>query len=330
METWLPLVFLAVMGLALLIYMLLDGYDLGIGILLPLAGDADKDLMVASIGPFWDANETWIVLGIGVLLIAFPKAHGMILSALYLPITLMLVGLILRGAAFDFRVKSGGHGKAVWNRLFFVGSLVTATAQGWMLGMYVMGLEFNGVSLLFAAGIALALPCFYIMLGCAWLFIKAKGALFDMAVRWGRRTLLPAGVGLFLVSIATPIASDAIAAKWFSLPEGIGLLPIPLASAIAFAVVAWLLWHPKVLRAGYGWLVFAALAVICLMCALGLAYSIYPDIVIGKLNLWEGVASTRSLLFVLAGVVIVVPMILGYTVFIYRVFRGPARELSYD
>ena len=122
--TVLPLVFMAVMGLSLLAYVILDGYDLGVGLLLPLASDAEKDVMVSSIGPFWDANETWLVLGIGVLLVAFPKAHGVVLSALYLPVAVMLIGLILRGVSFDFRAKAHDSRKAMWNQLFFAGSLL--------------------------------------------------------------------------------------------------------------------------------------------------------------------------------------------------------------
>ena len=139
--TLLPLIFMAVMGLALLAYVVLDGYDLGVGLLLPFADDHEKDLMVSSIGPFWDANETWLVLGIGVLLIAFPRAHGIVLSALYLPVAVMLVGLILRGVSFDFRVKARAAHKALWNRLFALGSLMAAMAQGWMLGSFLTGFD---------------------------------------------------------------------------------------------------------------------------------------------------------------------------------------------
>ena len=135
----LPLIFMAVMGLSLLAYVVLDGYDLGVGILLPFADNAEKDIMVSSIGPFWDANETWLVLGIGVLLVAFPKAHGMVLSALYLPVAVMLIGLILRGVSFDFRVKARAERKTLWNRLFALGSLMAAMAQGWMLGAWLTG-----------------------------------------------------------------------------------------------------------------------------------------------------------------------------------------------
>jgi len=330
MEQWLPLFFAGVMGLALLIYVILDGYDLGIGMLLPLAKDEEKDRMIDAIGPFWDANETWLVLGIGVLLIAFPKAHGMVLTALYLPVTLMLIGLILRGVAFDFRVKAQAQYKNMWNRLFFVGSVTAAVSQGWMLGAYVMGLNQDLISKLFSLGIALTLPALYVMLGCGWLFVKTDGALYNKAGRWARTAILPMGVGLFLISIATPIASPDIADKWFSLPAAIGLLPIPVTTAIAYALAYWVAGHDRILAAGYGWLVFASMLVICVMLALGLAYSIYPDIVIDKLSIHETAASTPSLKFAFVGVVVAVPMIFIYTIFIYRIFYGKANSLSYE
>lgn len=329
LDVWLPLFFAGAMGLALLIYVLLDGYDLGIGLLLPFADEPEKDMMVATIGPFWDANETWIVLGVGILLIAFPQAHGLVLTSLYLPATLMLMGLILRGVAFDFRVKAGDHRKRLWNRLFTLGSLIAALAQGWMLGAYITGLRGDGIGLLFSALIALTLPALYILLGVAWLLIKTEGALFDKAVRWGRRALLPMGLGLLLVSIATPFVSSAIAAKWFSLPNAIGLMPIPLITLMAYAALLWLLNSELMLKHGYGWLVFVALTVICTMAGIGLAFSLYPDIVIGRMNLWEAAAATDSLLFTFWGTIITLPAILAYTVFIYRVFRGKATALSY-
>ncbi len=330
METWLPLFFIGVMGLALMAYIILDGYDLGIGMLLPLAEDEEKDRMIATIGPFWDANETWIVLGVGVLLIAFPEAHGVVLTALYLPVTLMLVGLILRGVAFDFRVKAKSDHKQMWNRLFAFGSFIAASSQGWMLGKYVMGLENTSVSFLFALAIALTLPALYIMLGCGWLFIKTNGELYKKARLWALVTVVPLGLGLFLISIATPIASETIAAKWFTLPAAIGLLPIPVTCVIAYTVIALVLRSERVMNAGYGWIVFAAMVVICIMCTLGLAYSIYPDIVIDRLTIWETAAAEDSLLFTFVGVVITVPMIVIYTIFIYRIFSGKAEKLSYE
>ena len=172
MSEALPLFFISAMGLSLLLYVILDGFDLGVGLLLPFGSAADKDVMIASIGPFWYANETWIVMGVGVLLIAFPHAHGIILTALYIPVTIMLVGLILRGAAFDFRVKSADHRQPMWNKLFTLCSLMASMAQGWMLGAYITGLTGDAMSVAFSALIALTLPALYVMLGGAWLLIK--------------------------------------------------------------------------------------------------------------------------------------------------------------
>ena len=237
MEYWLPVFFGGAMGFAMLVYVILDGYDLGVGLLLPAANETEKDMMVASIGPFWDANETWIVLGVGILLIAFPHAHGVILTSLYLPVTIMLMGLILRGVSFDFRVKAQDSHKTMWNNLFFVGSLIASTAQGWMLGSYVTGLADTPTSWLFSFLIALTLPTLYIMLGAAWLLMKTEGDLYLKAINWAKNAILPMGLGLLLISIATPLVSDEIAAKWFSFPNIIGLSPIPFTCLIVVVIL---------------------------------------------------------------------------------------------
>lgn len=332
MAEWLPLFFVFTMGLALLIYVVLDGYDLGIGILLPLADEQEKDVMIAAIGPFWDANETWIVLGVAILLVAFPQAHGIILSQLYLPVTLMLVGLILRGVAFDFRVKAGADKRVLWNNLFFLGSILAALCQGWMVGAYITGLTATGVSLLFSFLIALSLPALYVMLGATWLMVKTEGSLFDKAMNWARAGVLPMGLALLLVSIATPLVSDLIAAKWFTLPNGIGLMPIPLTTIIAYGVIVWMLFRGGCFRQlrGYGRILLAALAVICIMATLGLAYSLFPDIILGQMTIYEAAASTASLQFVFVGTIITLPAILTYTVFVYRVFSGKLSSLDYE
>lgn len=327
---WLPLFFAAVMGFALLMYTILDGYDLGIGMLLPLADDNDKDKMIATIGPFWDANETWIVLGVGVLLMAFPKAHGLILTSLYLPVAVMLLGLILRGVAFDFRVKVKAQHKHIWNRVFFLGSLIASMAQGWMLGAFVMGLTNTAMSVTFSLLISLLLPCLYIMLGVGWLLIKTKGSLFNLALVWGRRFIIPLGLGLFLISVSTPIASAGIALKWFDFPTIIAVSPIPIIAASAFFTVVWALYSPKAQVMRYDSIIFIALIVVCVMCTLGLAYSLFPDIVIGQLDIWESAASRDALKFAFVGTVIAVPAIFAYTVFIYRVFSGKSDMLSYE
>jgi cytochrome d ubiquinol oxidase subunit II len=330
MEFWLPLFFAGAMGLALLVYVVLDGYDLGIGLLLPLVSDQEKDLMIASIGPFWDANETWIVLGIGILLIAFPQAHGEILTAMYIPVTIMLMGLILRGIAFDFRAKAVAQKKDMWNAIFAGGSLVTAVAQGWMLGTYITGLNHSGLTYLFSFLIALTLPALYILLGAAWLLIKTEGEMFNKAMRWAQTAILPMGLALLLVSIATPLISQTIADKWFTFPQGLRLLPIPLLSSVVYLGLLWLLKDQKHLRAGGEWLLFAGLILLCVLAALGLAYSILPDIIIGRMTIWESASSTDSLMFTFWGTAIVLPAIIVYTFFVYRIFRGKTTTLTYE
>lgn len=329
LETALPLVFMAVMGLALLAYVVLDGYDLGVGLLLPLADDAEKDIMVASIGPFWDANETWLVLGIGVLLVAFPLAHGIVLSALYLPVAVMLIGLVLRGVAFDFRVKARDAHKTMWNSLFSLGSLLAATAQGWMLGSYLTGFDPTLWPMLFSAFIALTLPTAYAMLGAGWLIMKTWGALQQKAIAWARRLLWPMGATLAGISLATPMVSRTVFEKWFALPQLFVLLPIPLACGAAFLAAWHVLSRPRVLAAGYGWVVFVATVMVFVLAFFGLAYSLYPYIVMDRLTVWEAASATKSLLFILVGVAITLPAIVGYTIFMYRVFWGKARELTY-
>jgi cytochrome d ubiquinol oxidase subunit II len=330
--TWataMPLIFMAIMGLSLMTYVVLDGYDLGVGILLPFATDAEKDVMVSSIGPFWDANETWLVLGIGVLLIAFPKAHGVVLSALYLPATIMLIGLALRGVSFDFRVKARDKHKATWNRTFAIGSLVTAMAQGWMLGSYLTGFSNSGWSLAFSAGIMLVFPTAYTMLGAGWLIMKTEGELQRKSVAWARAALWPMGLTLVAISLATPLVSQTVFEKWFTLPELFALLPIPLACGAAFFSAYLALHRPRIVEAGYGWIVFAATVMIFLLAFLGLAYSIYPYVVLDQLTIWDAASSTEALAVILIGVAITLPVIIIYTIFMYRVFWGKATTLSY-
>ncbi|MFN3376363.1 MAG: cytochrome d ubiquinol oxidase subunit II [Burkholderiaceae bacterium] len=328
-STVLPLAFMAVMGLALLAYVVLDGYDLGVGILLPFATNAEKDVMVSSIGPFWDANETWLVLGVGVLLVAFPMAHGLVLSALYLPVAVMLIGLILRGVAFDFRVKARDSHKATWNAVFAIGSLVTTLAQGWMLGAYITGFATDTWARLFALGIAFTLPAAYAMLGTGWLLMKTEGELQRKAMGWGRAVLWPMGLALLGISMASPLVSPTVFAKWFALPELFVLLPIPLACVAAFLAIRHVLHTPRVVDAGYGWIVFAATVLVFVLAFFGLAYSLYPYIVFDRLTVWDAASATESLVVIAIGVGTTLPVIVAYTIFMYRVFWGKARELTY-
>jgi cytochrome d ubiquinol oxidase subunit II len=325
----LPLVFMAVMGLALLAYVVLDGYDLGVGLLLPLATDEQKDTMVSSIGPFWDANETWLVLGIGVLLIAFPVAHGIVLTALYLPVAVMLIGIILRGVSFDFRVKAHAQHKDRWNRLFSIGSLLAAAAQGWMLGNYLVAFDNGPWSLLFSLGIAVTLPTAYAVLGAGWLIMKTEGDLQLRAVAWGRKALWPMGVALVAISLASPMVSHTVFERWFAMPQFIALLPIPVACAVAFFAAHHVLAKPQLVKAGYGWIVFAGTVLIFVLAFLGLAYSLYPYIVLDQLTVWQAAADEKSLVFIFVGVAITLPAIVVYTIFMYRVFWGKASGLTY-
>ncbi len=327
-DTALPVIFMALMGLAMLTYVVLDGYDLGVGLLLPRGTPEQKDMMIASIGPFWDANETWLVLGVGILLIAFPKAHGMVLTAMYLPVTLMLIGLILRGVAFDFRAKAQDSHKALWNRVFFTGSGLASMAQGWMLGHYVTGLQTGWQFDVFAGAIALALPAAYVLLGACWLILKTEGELQRKAVVWARLAWPPVVVGLGLISLATPWVSPIVRDRWFKMPEFIALLPIPLMTVIALVVARALLNSPKVLG-GLCWLPFTLVTSVFVLGFIGLAYSIFPYVVMDKLTLWQAASSPAALKVILIGVCISVPAIAGYTVFAYRVFGGKATALRY-
>jgi cytochrome d ubiquinol oxidase subunit II len=324
----LPVIFMALMGIAMLTYVALDGYDLGVGMLLPHASDVHKDRMIASIGPFWDANETWLVLGAGILLIAFPKAHGVVLGALYLPVALMLIGLTLRGVAFDFRVKARDHHKPLWNRAFFAGSLLTSMSQGWMLGHYITGLNSGWQYHLFAATIAFALPAAYVLLGAGWLIMKTEGELQARAVKWANLAWWPVVIGMALISVATPWVSPTVYERWFTMPALIALLPIPLVTGAALLLLRWSLsWQRTLAR--QCWVPFTLMVVVLVLGFFGLAYSLYPFVVMDRMTIWQAASAPASLKFILVGTVITVPAIAAYTVFAYRVFWGKASDLAY-
>lgn len=333
MEIVLPVIFAGLMVVALFAYVVLDGYDLGVGMLLPLGSDAERDRMVASIGPFWDANETWLVLGVGLLLVAFPMAHGLILGELYLPVALMLAGLILRGVAFDFRVKAHADHQPAWNAAFAAGSLMASLAQGVMLGRYLTGFAPGGAAWGFALLAGLGLASAYVLLGACWLILKTEGALQARATRWARRALVGTALAVLAVSVATPLASAHIAAKWFVLPNFLLLLPLPLVSLALFVGLYLILPRLAARQAagndGLCWLPFAVAVAIVLLAFWGLAYSVFPEIIIGRMDIWQAAASPESLAVVLVGAAVVLPAILLYTVFVYRIFHGKARDLQY-
>lgn len=331
---WLPVIFAGLMGLAMLVYVVLDGFDLGVGLLLPLADDAGKDRMVASIGPFWDANETWLVLGAGLLLVAFPLAHGVVFGALYIPVLLMLVGLILRGVAFDFRVKARDSHRPWWNAIFAVGSLLASLAQGVMLGRYLTGFAEGWLPWLFALLVGAGLSAAYALLGACWLIMKTDGPLQARAIGWARHSVAGAALAVLLVSGVTPLVNPAIAGKWFALPQLFLLLPLPLLTVALFALLHLLL--PRLARRQalgndrYCWLPFAATVGIVLLAFWGLAYSVFPQVVIGRMDIWQAASDPEALWIILWGALLVLPCIIAYTAFAYRVFWGKADSLSYQ
>ncbi len=326
-QTALPLVFLGLLGLSLLVYVILDGYDLGVGILLSRAQPAQQDRMVSSIGPFWDANETWLVLGIGLLLTAFPKAHGYILTHLYGPVALMLFGLILRGVSFDFRTKAPAQQKVLWTRAFHAGSVIAAFSQGVMLARYITGFESGALSALFEVVVGLAMLCGYGLLGACWVLMKCDNSLHEQALRWARVSLVGTAVGIALISAVTPLVSQSIFERWFSWPLFAWLSPIPLLTLVLFTA----LWKalgrepapgprssPFLLACGIFVLSFA-----------GLAVSILPYIVVDKLTVWEAAVSPEALSAIAIGAAIVLPAIVAYTAFVYWIFRGRTDSVEY-
>ena len=331
---WLPIVFALVMALSMLAYVILDGYDLGVGALLDSADTVQqKDAMIASIGPFWDANETWLVLGVGVLLVGFPMAHGVILGALYLPVALMLVALSLRGVAFDFRVKAKDHHRPLWDKTFYIGSMLASWSQGFMLGQLITGFKQDLSGYLFSTLIGFCLIFAYRLLGAAWLIMKTEGALQLNAVNWAKSSLWLAAAGVLAISVATPWVSPRIFDKWFSFPNLLMLIPIPAMTIALFFVISRSLSRlPTRVAQGnqYGAAVpFASTVGVFLLSFYGLAYSLFPWLVIDRLDIWQAASAPEALRVIFYGVVIVLPVIIGYTVFAYRVFWGKTTMLSY-
>ena len=329
--SWLPLIFILLIGLAVLVYAILDGYDLGVGILLPINeyNPHHQNQMIASIGPFWDANETWLVLAVGLILIAFPAAHSIILRELYLAATLMIIALILRGVSFDFRAKAVTRHRKLWNACFKFGSLFTALAQGYMLGRYVMAFEQTVAAHLFAIASAFGVAAAYTFIGGAWLVMKSEGDLQQRAISWTRKSAWLTAVGLILISTVNPIIDSQVFARWLNFPQALFLFPIPLVLLVLF------LMNDRYLgsaphRGDVGcWIPFSCASVIFLLSFLGLAYSYYPFVIPGQLTIWEAASAPEALRFILVGAIIVVPCILVYTAFSYRVFWGKTRELRY-
>jgi cytochrome bd ubiquinol oxidase subunit II len=327
---WLPWTFAALMGLSILIYVVLDGFDLGVGLLMPLATEDEKDRLVASIGPFWDANETWLVLAVGLLLVAFPTAHGAILTALYLPVFVMLIGLILRGVSFEMRAKAPIGQKRMWNGAFFAGSLMASLSQGFMLGMYLMGLTWTFLHVAFALLTAVFLTVGYSFIGAAWLIWKTEDRLQRRAVRWAQGGIWGLILGIGAISLATPFISERIFDRWFSWPEFAYLSPLPIISVALVLFLWWQLARLPLSNDRWSWTPFAAATTLFALAYGGLAYSFYPYVVPEKITLYEAASAPESLFIILIGTLFVLPAILGYTILSYYIFRGKATALRYD
>lgn len=327
-SSWLdlPLIWGFLIATAVFLYALLDGFDLGCGILFLFApSDKCRDRIMNSIAPFWDGNETWLILGGGGMFAAFPVAYAILMPALYLPVIFMLLGLIFRGVAFEFRFKSSEEHRKIWDIAFHAGSLLAAFMQGVILGNFVQGIEVNGRS--FAGGpldwangfsivTGLSLIFGYALLGATWLIMKTE----DITQSWARGiasyVLVYVGLAMAIVSISMAFIDKRIIELWFSLPNFFYLLPIPLFTALGFV----LLW--KDLKSSNEVRPFFLTIVLFFLSYLGIGISLYPWIVPFKFTIWEAAAVSTSQSLLLVGVIIFLPIILIYTAYSYYVFRG--------
>jgi len=323
-EYWLPIIFTFLMGLSVLIYVILDGYDLGVGMAMKFANEEQRNVMLSSIAPFWDANETWLVLGIGILLVAFPTAHGIILTSLYLPTVFMLIGIILRGASFDFIAKAHADHKSMWSNYFIIGSALASFSQGYMLGSYINGFKNEIHYLLFNLLVGICLSSGYLFVGSGWLIMKTSGELQKKAISWARASLWLTACGICVVSIVTPLLSERIFEKWFSLPNFFFLLPIPVITCCIVIFIMVILKKLPLDNDRLCWVPFVSSMFLFFLGFIGLAYSFFPYIVPEKMTIFEAASSADSLLVILAGVIIVLPLIIIYTIISYKIFWGKA------
>lgn len=323
----LPLIWAFIIGVAIFLYVLLDGFDLGIGILFPFApSDTCRDRMMNSIIPFWDGNETWLVLGGGGLFAAFPLAYSVLLPAFYMPIIIMLLGLILRGIAFEFRFKATDKTRALWDYAFHFGSLAATFCQGIILGAFVQGVKidernFGGGPFDWANGFSIftgiALVFGYALLGSTWLIMKTE----DLTQHWARKVagyvLSFVGISIAIVSITMPFLNSRILHFWFSTPNIYYLSIIPILTVYLFFKI-WKDLHAK--QAEYH--PFLCSIGIFLLGYVGLGLSLFPSIVPFHYTIWAAAASDPTLSMLLVGVIPILPLILGYTGYCYYIFRG--------
>jgi len=329
----LPFVWISIIAFAIFMYVLLDGFVLGAGILFSfLPSDADRDTMMSSVAPIWDGNETWLVLGAGGLFAAFPLAYSIVLPALYLPFVLMLLGLVFRGIAFEFRFKAH-RARKVWDRAFQWGSILATFCQGLVLGAFVQGFAVEGTRYVggpldwlspFGVMTALALVAGYALLGSTWLIMKAPGELERWARKASRRLLLIVLLGIASISVWVPFVDNAIRERWFSLPNFYWLSQVPLLTVITG------LLHWRASRAGYTIAPFVLTMALFALGYIGLAISLWPNIVPHSISFTAAAAAPSSQTFLLVGAAIALPAVLCYTAYSYYVFRGKVdRPLGY-
>lgn len=321
----LPTIWAGLLALAIFIYVILDGFDLGIGILFPFLGtDKDRDAAMNSVAPVWDGNETWLVLGGGGLMAAFPLAYAIVMPALYAPFIVMLLALVFRGVAFEYRWRDKAHEK-IWDRSFFFGSLIATFCQGIVLGAFVQGIEVEGRAYAggwwdwltpFTLTCAVALTAGYALLGATWLVLKADGLLREQAYMFARWTALATLVFVGVVSIWTPFLSPDIAERWFTFPSLIFVMPVPTLTAFLAALLGWSLLKKK------DAVPFPAAIGLFALCFAGLGIGIAPYIVPRAVTIHEAAAPDSSLGFMLVGAIILLPLIIAYTAYSYWVFRG--------
>jgi cytochrome d ubiquinol oxidase subunit II len=329
MEWYLPVIWAAVIGVAVAMYVILDGFDLGIALLFPFAkSERERDQMMNSVAPFWDGNETWLVLGGVGLFVVFPRAYAVIMPAFYLPVILMLLGLVFRGVAFEFRWIAVSS-KPAWNLGFTAGSAIAGFCQGLILGGLVQGIKVDNGAFAggafdwatpFSALCGLGVLAGYALLGATWLVLKTEGAVAERARAQAKLLLVAVLAFMAAVSLWTPLAFERIATRWFSMPNILFLWPVPFVTALV-ALAAW-----RWLEAGRELLPFVAAIVLFLLGYLGLVISIFPYLVPPALTVWQTAADPASQIFMLLGTLPLLPLILAYVAFIYWVFRGKVRE----